>query len=280
MVSIYSKQSKYQHIDLRHHPLHSGEYILYLDGCWQLDTTSEYRYHESLISIPAAAAQSITNVLICGGGDGMSVREAVKFDDLSYLDLVEIDEEMISLFSGSAASLNNNSLSNPKVKVNICDAVKFVEDKKSIYDFVVLDFPSPAAMNSQREYENLFRYGLWEKFLNSMKPTGILSAQISVVSGILVPLANKILDAGYRIWSYDTSYNKRDNHDSFIVISKYGLSQERELPKDLRFVTRKHISSALSEKQEVTRDDIEHYMLFNDVTHQYEHEYEESEGDD
>jgi predicted membrane-bound spermidine synthase len=261
---IFSKQSKYQLIELKSHALYPDEYVLRLDNSWQLSTENEFRYHESLVTIPLAVASQIKKVLICGGGDGMSVREAVKYNDLDNVTLAEIDGDVIDLFkNGFGKKLNKNSLNNNKTNIHIGDAVSFAETKNEKYNVVILDFPSPTSDNKTKNYPNLFAVNIWEKFLNLLPEDGLLVSQVSIKSRLLANLVKHLLLKGYFVWYWDTAYSGRGNADSFLAASKTKLKQERSLPFNCRFATDQRIKTLFTPRQELTTDDLEYYRLFH-----------------
>lgn len=261
-MNVIDIKSQFQHIELQQHPFIKGEFILLLDKSWQFDTTLEYRYHESLITIPYAAAPSANKVFIAGGGDGMAVREALRFDDVKEVTLAEIDPEMIKIFK-QLDFLNSKSLHSNRLNVVIGDAVALIEKApKESYDIITLDFPSPTMKNNDKEYHNLFSPKILDKFLDALAPHGVLSSQVSIKTPVLSAYIQRLFDRGFYVWYFDTYYDKRGNHDSFIIASRVNLQQERPLPHSLRFITPEHIQSALSEHQRIGREDLEHYRLF------------------
>lgn len=258
-------QSKYQHIKLSEDPFSHGDYVLLLDGAWQFASFSSFKYDESIMSIPLAAAPSINRVLICGGGDGMAVREALKFSDTQQIVLAEIDPVMIEIFKGEFAFLNNKALQDTdRLSIKIGDAIAYADSQPpESFDFITLDFPSPSKKNKQKHYENLYAPKVIEKFIRLLGSHGTISAQISVNTDVLAPVIRLLLAKGFRVWTYDTYYDNRGNHDSFLVACRRGLAQERDLPANLRFATKEHIESAFGQSQEITKDDLNHYRLFH-----------------
>src|SRR6185295_17918096 len=127
-MSVINVDSKYQNIRIAQDLYAQGEYILWLDGAWQFNSKIEYLYHESLITLPMATAPSIGRVLICGGGDGLAVRDALRFKDMHSIVLAEIDPMMINIFQNQFAFLNNNSLwDTERLKINIGDALAYAD---------------------------------------------------------------------------------------------------------------------------------------------------------
>ena len=76
---ILSKASKYQRIVVTRW---KDDVRLYINGRLQFSAMDEYRYHETLIHPAASLISSRAQVLVLGGGDGLAVREILKYDDV------------------------------------------------------------------------------------------------------------------------------------------------------------------------------------------------------
>ncbi|MFH0825734.1 MAG: polyamine aminopropyltransferase [Pseudomonadota bacterium] len=131
---------------------------LFIDGHLQFSTVDEHRYHESLVHPVVAACRHPRRALILGGGDGMTAREVLKHPSIEHIDLVDLDEEMISLFRdrGRLAELSDRALSNPKVSVHIDDAYKFLEKTRDSWDVILIDLPDPSNLSLGRLYTKSF----------------------------------------------------------------------------------------------------------------------------
>ena len=55
---------------------------LFLDGDLQLSTLDEYRYHEALVHPVMSANPHRRQVLLLGAGDGMALREVLKWPEV------------------------------------------------------------------------------------------------------------------------------------------------------------------------------------------------------
>ena len=93
---ILSEQTMYQKIVITKH---KDDLRLFLDGNLQFSSVDEYRYHEALVHVPFLYTSNHERVLILGGGDGLAVREVLKYDDVKEIVLVDIDPEMTKLCS-------------------------------------------------------------------------------------------------------------------------------------------------------------------------------------
>ena len=84
-------------------------------------------------------------VLILGGGDGLALREVLKYDAVKKIDLVDIDPRIIELGKDFSIlrKLNKNSLNDPRVTVFTEDAFSFLNQYGPKYDRVIIDFPDP-----------------------------------------------------------------------------------------------------------------------------------------
>jgi spermidine synthase len=162
---VLARQTPYQRIVVtRWH----NDTRLYIDGHLQFSSVDEHRYHESLVHPAMSASPGAKRVLILGGGDGMTAREALKYDHVERVDLVDLDAEMIRLFNERPflAALSDKALSNPKAHVHIQDAGRFLEDSAETWDVVFLDLPDPNTLSLARLYSTSF-YKLLAQHLNS-----------------------------------------------------------------------------------------------------------------
>ncbi len=139
---IFKQQTPYQRLVFTRW---NNDYRLFINGAIQFSSTDEYRYHESLVHIPAALSASHENVLILGGGDGMAAREILKYPDVKSITLVDLDPAMTKLATHNDIfkRLNKNSLSDERVKVFNEDAYLFIKNTSEIYSLIIIDLPDP-----------------------------------------------------------------------------------------------------------------------------------------
>ncbi len=152
---IYSEQTPYQKIVVT---ASKGRVQFYINGAIQFDSMDEYRYHESLVHPVMHTAISHENILIIGGGDGMALREVLKYDDVGKVTLVDLDPSIIKLFKHHAllSKLNHHSFDSDKVTVINQDAWKFIENSKELYDVIIVDLPDPNNLSIGRLYSETF----------------------------------------------------------------------------------------------------------------------------
>lgn len=162
---IYSKSTHYQRIVLTSS---KKEFRLFLNGNLQFSSADEYRYHEALVHPGLQALENPKKVLVLGGGDGLAVREILKYPSVQAVTLVDLDGGMTKLFSSNAMLLkiNNRSLLSPKVRVINADAFQWLKNQPDQFDFIVVDFPDPSNYSIGKLYTNTI-YKLLYKSLSS-----------------------------------------------------------------------------------------------------------------
>jgi len=169
---VYATSSPYQRIVITRN---KRELRLFLNGNLQFSTADEYRYHEALVHPALSSIDQPRNVLVLGGGDGLAVREILKYPSVTNITLVDLDPEMTKLFSTQEMliEVNGSSLLNKKVKVYNEDAFLWLRSNSERFDAIVIDFPDPSNFSIGKLYSTVF-YQLLKK---AMKPSTIAVVQ-------------------------------------------------------------------------------------------------------
>lgn len=95
---VFSETTKYQRIVMTHEN-RTDDWRLYLNGGLQFSSADEAIYHEHLVHPAMTLATSRSRVLILGGGDGLALREVLKYPDVREVLLVDIDPAMLAIAS-------------------------------------------------------------------------------------------------------------------------------------------------------------------------------------
>jgi len=197
---VFSKQSEYQKIVLTED---RDDLRLFLNGNIQFSTKDEYRYHEALIHPALSLLDKRDRILVLGGGDGMAVREILKYPDVKEIDLVDLDKAVTDLAINSRYLLkyNQNSLSNEKVRVINQDAYQYLENSDKKYDAVIVDLPDPNNESLNKLYTTTF-YKLIYDHLNTK---GVMVAQSTspyYAAEVFWIIQNTIKKAGFETSPY------------------------------------------------------------------------------
>jgi spermidine synthase len=131
---------------------------LFLNANLQFSSRDEYRYHEALVHPGLAALPRARRVLVLGGGDGLALREVLRYPTVEAITLVDLDPEMTRLFSTHAElrRLNRGSLTDARVKVVNADAFAWLESATGVFDFAIVDFPDPSTFSLGKLYTTTF----------------------------------------------------------------------------------------------------------------------------
>ena len=166
---IYSKQSKYQKIDI----IDSFEFgkVLILDGVIMCSEFDEYIYHEMMVHIPMAASY-IQNVLIIGGGDGGILREIAKYSHIKNIDMVEIDSLVVEICKKYLPSIASD-FDDSRLNLYYEDGIKFIRQKQNEYDLIIVDSTDPFGPG-----EVLFTKEFYSNCNNALKNGGIMINQM------------------------------------------------------------------------------------------------------
>jgi spermidine synthase len=173
---LHHSQSPFQAVDI--YATSDFGNMLVLDGCIMLTEAHEFIYHELLVHIPMFSHPDPKRVLIIGGGDGGTVREVLLHDTLEQVDMVEIDEEVVTISRKYLPTLSNK-LDDHRVNLIIQDAIEFVKGLSEVYDVVLVDSTDPIGPG-----EGLFSSAFYQDILRSLKPRGIVSVQSESPFGI------------------------------------------------------------------------------------------------
>ncbi len=153
----------------------TGDVRLYLNNNLQFSSLDEYRYHEALVHPALSGLKEPGKVLILGGGDGLALREVLRYKSVSEVTLVDLDPGMTDLFTRHPllSQLNEGSLRSPRVRVINADAFIWLRENPGTYDFVLVDFPDPSTFSLGKLYTVSF-YGELKRHL---APDGAAAVQ-------------------------------------------------------------------------------------------------------
>jgi spermidine synthase len=153
---VYAKNTPYQRIVITRG---RAGFQLFLNGNLQFSSTDEYRYHEALVHPAMLLSNNPRRVLVLGGGDGLALREILKYPSVERITLVDLDPDMTHLSSRFPllADLNRHSFDNPRVQVINEDAFIWLErTTDEPYEAAIVDFPDPNTFALGKLYTTRF----------------------------------------------------------------------------------------------------------------------------
>ncbi|MDQ6963086.1 MAG: polyamine aminopropyltransferase [Mariprofundaceae bacterium] len=169
---VYRLNTPYQHLVLTER-LVSAErpkvLSLYINGHTQFASNDEHIYHSMLVYPALAASARHEKLLLVGGGDGLALRDMLRWNP-EQITVLELDAEMIRFFSQPMRvegevinqpllALNEYSFSDPRVNVIINDAFSAVDDlirQGEVFDSIIVDLPDPSHPDLNKLYSTRF----------------------------------------------------------------------------------------------------------------------------
>jgi len=169
--TLIKKTTKYQEIIVIENEYYGK--ALMLDGCWMTSLKDEKYYHECLVHPALSNIDEKSNVLIIGGGDGGTVRECVKYSQISKIDLVEIDEAVIKISKKFLKEIGGEAWNDKRLEIHVYDGFKWVKKTRdNFYDVIFIDCSDPS------EFSNLlFSDSFYKECKRILTPSGILATQ-------------------------------------------------------------------------------------------------------
>lgn len=198
-------QSPYQRIVLTRR---GPDVRLFLDGDLQFSSLDEYRYHEALVhpalsvngelrqraedrgtgvsEASVTASRLIKNpplqkisrrVLILGAGDGLALREVLKWQDVERVVLIDLDRAVVNLAKRHPFLVreNQNAYTDPRVEVIYADAFVAAPKLPELFDVMIADFPDP----DRDVIAKLYSQGFYQRVLARLAPDGVFVTQAS-----------------------------------------------------------------------------------------------------
>ncbi len=173
--------------------------VMVLDVAVQVAERGEASYHELLVHPGlcrrGARRASDRRVLVIGGGDGGSAREALRHPDVAHVDLVDIDPEVTAAARDllptvwrrpdGAGPLDDD----PRFHLHHADGLAFLAAAGEPYDLVVVDATDPVGPGRV-----LFSEPFYEAVKARLRPEGAVAVQAG--SWFALPEALRLAHAG------------------------------------------------------------------------------------
>jgi spermidine synthase len=231
---LFAKSTPYQRLVVTRW---KDDLRLYINGNLQFSSRDEHRYHEALVHPALTRLPWARRVLILGGGDGLALREVLKYPHIEHVTLVDLDPDMTQVFStsGELVKLNQGALRDARVTVVNEDAARWLERNEHVFDAVIADFPDPSNFSLGKLYSVPF-YRLLAKHLAEQ---GL--AVVQSTSPYFAPRAFWSIDATLKEAGFHTApyhcYVPSFGEWGFVIAAKHaGFTPPTEYRVPLRFL--------------------------------------------
>jgi len=137
----------------------------YINGRLQFASNDEHIYHAMLTYPALAASARRDSVLVIGGGDGLAVRDILRWNPSEVM-VLDLDPGVVDLFKNAMVrdgkvinrtllELNGFAFRDPRVQVRFGDAYLSVDEllaRGKRFDAIVVDLPDPSHPDLNRLY--------------------------------------------------------------------------------------------------------------------------------
>jgi len=152
---------------------------LVLDGKIQSSEADEFIYHETLVHPAMAAHPEPGNVFIAGGGEGATLREALRHPSVRRAVMVDIDAEVTALSRKYLPHESAGAFDDPRAEVYHEDARAFLERSDETFDVVIIDLPDPI---EEGPAYRLFTREFYKTLAEHLTPQGCIAVQAGSAS--------------------------------------------------------------------------------------------------
>ena len=182
--------------------------VLILDNYIQSSYVDEQYYHESLVHPAMATHPNPRDVLILGGGEGATLREALKHGTVKRAVMVDIDRDVVELSRAYLPQMHQGAFDDPRAKVVIQDGFVYVEEAIKAgdkYDVIIMDLTDPYSSDIAKQ---LYTREFFAKIRRILNDDGVVVTQAGnsfyfpaeydmVLEGVK---ANFPIVAEYEVW--------------------------------------------------------------------------------
>jgi len=123
----------------------SGAYgkALVLDGKWQSCTGDEFLYHEPLVHPACVIHGNPQSVLVLGGGEGATIREALRWNSVKKVVMVDLDGAVVDACKEHLPEMHQGAFDDPRTELVIGDAIEYLQNTTARFDVVISDLSDP-----------------------------------------------------------------------------------------------------------------------------------------
>jgi spermidine synthase len=158
----------------------------YINGRLQFSSIDEHIYHDYLVAPVLAGSARHDNILIIGGGDGLALRDVLRYEPKTVT-LIDLDSELIDIFqtpekhlnanlARKISDLNKNSLQDKRVTIFRSDAfitINKLLKEGQVFDAIIVDLPDP----SHPDLNKLYTVNFYARLKQLLSGDGLIAIQ-------------------------------------------------------------------------------------------------------
>lgn len=251
---IVSVKTKYQNVEiLKTNPF---GLTLFIDDDPQSSEFDDHIYHESLVHPAMILAKTPKNILVCGGGEGSTLREVLKYKSVKKVIMIDIDEELVLLCKKHMKKTHMNSFDDDRVHLYFEDARKFLEKTDMKFDCIFLDLTMPQLNNLS---SSLFTKEFFKIVKSHLTNHGVIATEAQSTDVRFIDVYASIIKTIQSVFKIVRPYNTYiplfSEEWGFVVATNHS---------DPLQLTRKHIDSKIKKLNDIQYyDGTTHNKIFS-----------------
>ncbi len=148
---------------------------LFLDYNIQTSLMDEYVFHECMSQPAMTLHPNPKKVLVCGGGEGATLREALAHNTVTEAVMVDIDEELVDMVKVHMPEWHQGAFEDPRTTLLHEDARGYIRDNATKrFDVILSDLPNP---HGDGPGQMLFTKEYFELCRDAMSEDGVFAMQ-------------------------------------------------------------------------------------------------------
>jgi spermidine synthase len=148
---------------------------LFLDYNIQSSLMDEYVFHECMTQPAMTLHPNPRSVCVCGGGEGATLREALKHNTVEKAVMVDLDEELVDMVKVHMPEWHQGAFEDPRTTLLHEDARAYLERNKGEgFDVILSDLPNP---HGEGPSQYLFTREYFQICADAMSDDGVFAMQ-------------------------------------------------------------------------------------------------------
>lgn len=148
---------------------------LFLDYNIQTSLMDEHVFHECMSQPAMTLHPNPKKVAVCGGGEGATLREALKHNTVEEAVMIDIDEELIDMVKVHMPEWHQGAFEDPRTTLLHEDARGYFERNKGAgFDVILSDLPNP---HEEGPGQMLFTREYFQICADAMSDDGVFAMQ-------------------------------------------------------------------------------------------------------
>jgi spermidine synthase len=173
---LHTRRTRFQKLEIADTACYGR--ALFLDEKIQSAEQDEWLYHEALVHPALVLHPEPRSVMVVGGGEGATLREALRHRTVERALMVDIDSEAVQACRDYLPAWHQGAFDDPRTELLHADARGFLEKHQERFDSIIVDITDPLAGGPSYR---LFTREFYELAAERLSEHGTLAVQAESV---------------------------------------------------------------------------------------------------